>query len=100
MYAFLHGKPNHYCSHAFEALSVGKTQRRFQDLLEKHWIKNEPCPACVDAQPEADYWPSASTFTHKDADYAYRPDVMEDFSLYFFCAGTKLVGTLHSDTWR
>ena len=53
----------------------------------------------MESQEFQEYWPEPSSRTHKDYDYHYRPDIMENFSLYFFAAGTKTVDRLHSHTW-
>ena len=99
MYAYLHGKPNYYCSHTFDYLNMEHFLPQFRDLRQKHWIDGMPYHPTVPETRAAEDWPAANVATHKRFDYQYRPDVMEHFSVYYFCAGTKIVAKLQSDTW-
>ena len=99
MYAYLHGKPNYYCSHTFDYLNMEHFLPQFRDLRQKHWIDGMPYHPTVPETRAAEDWPAANVATHKRFDYQYRPDVMEHFSVYYFCAGTKVVAKLQSDTW-
>jgi hypothetical protein len=98
VYAYLLGKPNHYCSHQFEHWSFRQMLTMFVQELNNCWVKQEETPHTRKEGADLPHV-GATTATGKAYDYDFRPAVIASFPLYFFIAGTKSVPTFHSKTW-
>ena len=94
VYAFVLGKPNHYCSHSFVQWSMAQLTRLFSATAVQFWTTDAFIFANTDKRgvplkpPKVSWTPSASSSegvaTFKEFDYAYRLAVMERFPFYFF----------------
>ena len=94
VYAFLAGKPNHYCSHEFTSWSIQELWKAFTAGTLEYWTSDSLDSAMKDDIRNVPYYPeitwriplihSAEKRTHTEYDYDYRPDIMVSFPLYFF----------------
>ena len=98
IYAYLLGKPTHYCSHDFRYSSLDHVFRFFVSSVEQHWLQKVGFPP-VYTETAPSSQPKPGSFTAKDMDFRYRPAALERFPLYFYLAGTQRTQNSASATW-
>ena len=97
IYAYLLGKPSHYCSHSFEHWSMQQSYDLFCTLLprtvSKDGFREKKEEKGADAFPDVRHW------TARSFDYSFRPEAMDKFPVYYFLAGTTPKESSTSSTW-
>ena len=98
IYAYLLGKPNHYCSHEFSGWSVQQVFEAFHSKVRDQWLNQDDSHKGLlwDAPTP---FPAVTSATARVFDYPFRPSAMERFSIYFFLAGTRATRTTATKTW-
>ena len=97
MLTYLLRKPMEYSSHEFVHCSIdGMLRKAWRAVLDQNtWVEDFMHPA--------DNFMAVQTHDKlKAVDYHFRPTQLEDFPLYFFLAGCRLVKKLNSSSmdWR
>ena len=75
VYAYVLGKPNHYCSHQFEGWSLHQQLRYFTAALTRQWIQQLPQTSTSVFPPDMSHI-DPKTPTNIVYDYDFRPDSM------------------------
>ena len=82
-----------YCSHEFVSLSTDRLFRKLWFLCFKQWERGQATHASLGPS-----LPLSGSVHFHSADYPYRPEQLENFSLYFFMASCESTTTRNADS--